>query len=228
MSSFKKIFRLNQALFFANVSLLVIACGLFALFFLAKGRSDLIDARRIVLRSEEGTPMVVLQGDQESALLTLNDDQGQPRLQLQGGEFPAVMIKNGQDEVIGTFFPLREGGTAIGLGNQQGEMATFIRGGSAPGIGLYHHAHMPHLAMGISEQTPHFLLFPLKGAEGMVIDGSEATSLLFFDREGQVPVALSRYGLYQNGQEEERESRKTADSYQWRMEKGLRAALQRP
>lgn len=228
MPSFKKIFRLNQALFLINVVLLIVACGLFTLFFLSGGRSDVIDARRIVLRSEEGTPTVVLQGDKESTLLTLNDAQGQPRLQLQGGDFPALMIKNGQDEVVGTFFPLRDGGTAIGLGNQQGEMATFMRGGSSPGVGFYSHAQMPHLAMGISEQTPHFLLFPLKGTEGMVIDGSEATSLLFFDSEGQVPVALSRYGLYQNQPEEESESKKTTQLHQWRIEKGLGSVLKRP
>ncbi|MEM7174304.1 MAG: hypothetical protein AAF443_00035 [Chlamydiota bacterium] len=202
MRSFKALFRLNQCLFFINIAVFITTCTALGFVFFGRFGSDSIEARQIVLRSQSGVPTIVLQGDEAGTLLTLNDSAGNARLQLQGGDFPALMMKNSEQEIIGTFFPLKGGGGALGLGNQAGEMATFIRGGDSPGIGFYRHAQVPQVAMGIAQEVPHLLLFPMTGREGMVVDGSQSASLLFFDNEGQVPVALSRYGLYQSAEEE--------------------------
>lgn len=217
MRSFKTIFRINQYLLIGNFVLVALVLGAGVMFFLSNRLSnDQIEARQIVLRSENGKEVMVLSSHQNKALLALNDETGQVRLQLQGGEFPAMMIKNQTGEVVGTFFPMQEGGAALGLGNQAGEMATFVRGGNSPGIGFYSQSQMPQTAMGISQGVPHFLLFPIIGPEGMVIDGSNGANLLFFDNEGEAPVRLSRYGLYhqssQDDASQDSSNKKTTES----------------
>ncbi|NGX51694.1 MAG: hypothetical protein K1060chlam2_01567 [Chlamydiae bacterium] len=192
---------LNRILFVANlVVLLGSALFIFEVFPLS-GTRGTIEARRIILRGESGVATMVLQGDDENILMTLNDQNGKVRLQLQGGEFPALIMKNVEQEVIGTFFPLSDGGAALGLGDRGGNMATFIRGGSSPMMNFYHESNEPNISMGISNNLPHFLITAQKTHEGMLIHGETPISVLFIDENGEVPVSLSRHGLYQKGEE---------------------------
>ena len=199
-----KIYRL---LMISNCALLVFLVGFMAWNFIEEDSGDVIEARRIVLRGENGEPSMVLQGDEDNTLITLNDREGNVRLQLQGGTFPALIMKSEREEIVGTFFPLKDGGAAIGLGDAEGNMATFIRGGHSPTMSFYQQSSEPNLALGISNRLPHFAMFPINGKEGMLIHGNAPTSLLFIDEEGEIPVSLSRHGLFQGQSHEEEESK---------------------
>jgi len=56
--------------------------------------------------------------------------------------------------------------------------------------------------MGISNKLPHFVMFPIAGREGMLIHGNAPTSVLFIDENGEIPVSLSRHGLYHEKSQE--------------------------
>lgn len=201
----KQIIRFNRIFFIANLSLfvlmvasaIIVAPNLFQ-------NTGVIEGTRLVLRGSSGNPNIILQGDDENTLMTLNDGEGNIRLQFQGGSFPAMIMKNEHQEIVGTFFPLKDGGAAVGLGDREGNMATFIRGGTSPMMNFYHQSSEPNLAMGIANELPHFIMVPTKGQEGMLIHGNAPTSLLFIDEQGKIPVSLSRYGLYQKGGEEKK------------------------
>ena len=195
--SFSRVLKFNRYIFFANISIFIATVAIFILSLQPSKQNGFIEARRIVLKGENGTPSMILQGDNESALLVMNDSQGRIRLQLQGGAFPAIMIKNENQEIVGTFFPLKDGGTALGLGDAKGHMSTFLRGGAMPALSLYQNSNEPNITMGIADKLPHFIMFPSGGKEGLLIHGNAPTSLLFFDEKGEIPVSLSRYGLHQ-------------------------------
>ncbi len=196
--SLSKTLKINWVLMVINVFALLLISGFFIWNWNQNQGGKTIEARRIILRGAHGNPSIILQGDQENTLITLNDDKGNIRLQLQGGDFPAVIMKNENHEIAGAFFPLKDGGAAVGLGDKEGNMASFIRGGASPTLSFYHQSSQPNLAMGISHQLPHFVLFPIAGKEGILIHGKEPTSLLFVDEKGEIPLSLSRYGLRQN------------------------------
>ena len=195
--SLARALKINRFLMVANFALLICLLGVFLWGWLQGSSADTLEANRLILKGESGIPSIIMQGDTENTLLTLNDQQGNVRLQLQGGSFPAMIMKNEQQEIVGTFFPLRDGGAAIGLGDAEGNMATFIRGGLSPTMSFYQQSTEPNLAMGISNHLPHFLIFPIAGKEGMLIHGNAPTSVLFIDENGEIPVSLSRHGLYQ-------------------------------
>ena len=206
--SLARALKVNRFLMVANFALLICLVGIFAWNWFGGASGDTIEASRIVLRGESGAPSIILQGDDENTLMTLNDKEGNVRLQLQGGAFPALIMKNEAQEIVGTFFPLKDGGAAVGLGDAEGNMATFIRGGSSPTMSFYQQSNEPNLAMGISNHLPHFVIFPIAGKEGMLIHGNAPTSLLFIDENGEIPVSLSRHGLFQGKAKEEEASPK--------------------
>ena len=208
----RQIIRFNRIFFIANLCVFIAMIGFFAYVGPNLFQSDgTLEARRIVLKGANGNPNIILQGDDENTLLTLNDREGNVRLQLQGGAFPAMIMKNEQQEIVGTFFPLKDGGAAVGLGDREGNMATFIRGGSSPMMNFYHESSEPNIAMGIANELPHFVIVPTKGQEGMLIHGNAPTSLLFIDEQGKIPVSLSRHGLYQKGESKEQSQEKSGE-----------------
>ncbi|QVL57080.1 MAG: hypothetical protein KFB93_06780 [Simkaniaceae bacterium] len=200
----RQIIRFNRIFFLANLALFIGIIAFFAVgapFLIHSGGS--IEANRIILKGESGMPNMILQGDDENTLMTFNDSRGNIRLQLQGGVFPALIMKNDSQEIVGTFFPLKDGGAAVGLGDREGNMATFIRGGSAPMMNFYHESNQPNIAMGIANELPHFVMIPKEGHEGVLIHGNAPASLLFIDENGEIPVSLSRYGLHQPSESKE-------------------------
>lgn len=208
--SIKQIIRFNRILFVANLAVFLGLAGFFIFggSHLFERGGGTLEANRIVLRGESGVPTMILQGDDENTLMTLNDLNGNIRLQLQGGNFPAVIMKSAEQEIVGTFFPLKDGGAAVGLGDRDGNMATFIRGGSSPMMNFYHESNEPNIAMGIANNLPHFIIVPTQSHEGMLIHGEAPASLLFIDEKGEIPVSLSRHGLYQSGKEKEQTEEK--------------------
>lgn len=205
--SFKKIMRFNRIFFIANLVFFIGVIGFFILgapFLIHSGGS--IEANRILLKGKSGKPNIILQGDDENTVMIFNDQNGNTRLQLQGGVFPALIMKNEAREIVGTLFPLKDGGAAVGLGDREGNMATFIRGGSSPMMNFYHESNQPNIAMGIANELPHFIMIPKEGQEGMLIHGSAPASLLFIDDNGEIPVSLSRYGLQQPTESREQTS----------------------
>lgn len=207
LMTIRQIIRFNRIFFLANLVLFIGIIGFFVLgapFFIHSGGS--IEANRLVLKGESGKPNIILQGDDENTVMTFNDSKGNIRLQLQGGVFPALIMKNEAREIVGTLFPLKDGGAAVGLGDREGNMATFIRGGSTPMMNFYHESNQPNIAMGIANELPHFIMVPKEGQEGVLIHGSAPASLLFIDENGEIPVSLSRYGLHQPTESKEKSS----------------------
>lgn len=203
--SLSRALRMNRILLVINVVILSLFIGYVFWGADLGSTQDIIEAKRIVLRGANGVPSMVLQGDSDNTLMTLNDSEGNVRLQLQGGAFPAVIIKNEASEIIGTFFPLRDGGAAVGLGDSEGNMATFIRGGTSPTMSFYKQSHEPNLSLGITDNLPHLIMLPMDGKEGLVIHGHTPASLLFIDEKGAIPVSLSRHGLHQANSKSESE-----------------------
>ncbi|MCB1085161.1 MAG: hypothetical protein KDK60_03570 [Chlamydiia bacterium] len=165
-----------------------------------------LEAHRIVLKGERGTPNIILQGDDQHTLMTFHDAEGNVRLQMQGGTFPALIMKNEEQEIVGTFFPLKDGGAAVGLGDREGNMATFIRGGMSPMLSFFHQSAEPNLAMGIGKELPHIVMVPRDGSGGLLIHGNTPPSLLFVNEKGEIPVTLSAQGLQQQGPQNSEET----------------------
>lgn len=211
--SIKQIIRFNRFLFAANLAVFLGLAGFFIFgmnsFF--SGSSGTLEGNRLVLKGKSGVPTVILQGDDGNTLMTFNDEQGNVRLQLQGGSFPAMIMKNAEQEIVGTFFSLKDGGAAVGLGDRDGNMATFICGGSSPMMNFYHESSEPNIAMGIANDLPHFIIVPTQSHEGMLMHGNAPASLLFIDEKGGIPVSLSRHGLYQAGKGSEQMEEKAQD-----------------
>jgi hypothetical protein len=204
LMNIRKIIRFNRIFFLLNLVLFIGVIGFFVLgapFLIHSGES--IEAKRILLKGKNGKPNIILQGDDENPVMIFNDSEGNIRLQLQGGIFPALIMKNETREIVGTFFPLKDGGAAVGLGDREGNMATFIKGGSAPMMNFYHQSNQPNIAIGIANEFPHFIMVPKEGQEGVLIHGNAPASLLFIDENGEIPVSLSRYGLHQPTERQE-------------------------
>ena len=160
--------------------------------------SHSIVTEKITLKSPQGDVLLELGSQQEGGVIALFDKQGVVRLQLQGGNTPAVMLCGPDQTLIGTLFTLQDGGAALGLGDQGGDVATFVRGGGSPNIAFYQNSSEPNLAMGISGAVPHVMLMPKSKDEKLIIHGGSPATLLFMDENGEIPLAISKYGLNQN------------------------------
>jgi hypothetical protein len=157
-----------------------------------------IVAEKFTLKGPQGEVLLEMGTQKEGGVIALFDKQGAVRLQLQGGSTPAVMLCAPDQTLIGTLFTLQDGGAALGLGDQGGDVAAFIRGGGSPNIAFYQNSSEPNLAMGISGSVPHVMLMPRSKEEKVLIHGGSPASLLFMDENGDIPLVLSKYGLNQN------------------------------
>lgn len=135
---------------------------------------------------EEGNPVV-----------SLKDDAGVSRMQLQGGGSPAIFLKNSQNEIIGTMLTIQDGGAAVGLADKDGDVAAFLRGGASPSISFFQKSTEPLAAIGISQKVPHLLVTSPTTKDNLVLHGGDPTSVLFVDDQGDIPVLLSKHGLFQ-------------------------------
>lgn len=191
-----RVVRFNRFLIIVNVLVLI----LLACFFVTEYLKKTIETERLVLKTRSGQPLIEMIATEQGGVIAFADTSGAIRLQLQGGELPALLIRGQDQTLIGSFFSMQDGGTAIGLGDQQGAVAAFVRGGSNPGLSLYQGSQEPGIAMGMTTHIPHLVINP-PGHEGkMVMHGGEPASLVFIDESGDVPVTLSKYGLNQHPQ----------------------------
>ncbi|MCH9613852.1 MAG: hypothetical protein SP1CHLAM54_08610 [Chlamydiia bacterium] len=191
-----RVVRFNRFLIIVNVLVLI----LLASFFVTEYLKKTIETERLVLKAPDGQPLIELVATEQGGVIAFADANGAIRLQLQGGELPAVLIRGQDQTLVGSFFSMQDGGTAIGLGDQNGSVATFIRGGSDPSLSLYQGSQEPGIAMGMTTQIPHLVVNPPSHDGKMVMHGGEPASLVFVDESGEVPVTLSKYGLNQHSQ----------------------------
>ncbi|MBP9841319.1 MAG: hypothetical protein KBC64_02705 [Simkaniaceae bacterium] len=189
-----RVVRFNRFLIVFNIVIL----GIFAAYVATDYLSDSVVAQKITLKGPKGEVLLELGAQQEGGVIAFFDQRGVVRLQLQGGNTPAVMLSGPDQTLIGTFFTLQDGGAAVGLGDQSGDIATFVRGGSSPNIAFYQNSPEPNLALGISGSVPHFVLMPKTKQEKLLIHGGSPASLLFVNENGDIPLVLSKYGLNQN------------------------------
>ena len=189
------------------------------------------------LRNADETPEVVLKGgktpslafyegeqsqmeliaSKHGPLVKLNDLQGSPLVQLQGGTSAGVFLRQGSGEVVGSLIPLKEGGSALGLTNSKGDVATLLRGGNNPSVSFFQKNDSADVVLGISDKAPHLLLSKTNAAEGLLLYGGSPSSMLFVNERGQVPVILSKHGLLQdrNASAKEKPAPKKERFYSW-------------
>jgi hypothetical protein len=148
--------------------------------------------------------------DEENSLIGLKDTSGIARLQLQGGNVPAIFLRNQQNEVVATMLTMQDGGAAVGLADKDGDVAAFMRGGSSPSISFYNKSVEPLTAIGISQQVPHLLVTSPTTKDNLVLHGGDPTSVLFVDDKGEIPVLLSKHGLFQ-GKKQSNSSQSSGD-----------------
>lgn len=135
--------------------------------------------------------------DQENSVIGLKDASGIARLQFQGGNAPAVFLRNAQNEVIATMLTMQDGGAAVGLADKDGDVAAFMRGGASPSVSFFQKSVEPLAAIGISQHVPHILVTSPTTKDNLVLHGGDPTSVLFVDDKGEIPVLLSKHGLFQ-------------------------------
>lgn len=147
------------------------------------------------LRHKEVVQIALI--EEGNSIISLKDDTGVSRLQFQGGNAPAIFLKNGQNEIIGTMLTMQDGGAAVGLADKDGDVAAFMRGGGSPSISFFQKSVEPLAAIGISQRVPHLLVTSPATKDSLVLHGGEPTSVLFVDEQGEIPVLLSKHGLFQ-------------------------------
>ncbi|MEI8300332.1 MAG: hypothetical protein WCG10_01800 [Chlamydiota bacterium] len=156
------------------------------------------DTPSLVVRNAQSKEVIQIALLEEgNSVVNLKDAQGISRIQLQGGQMPAIFLKNPQNEVIGTLLTLQDGGAALGLADKEGDVAAFLRGGSTPSISFFQKSVEPLAAMGISQKVPHLLISSPLTKDNLVIHGGDPASVLFVDEQGDIPVLLSKHGLFQ-------------------------------
>lgn len=162
-----------------------------------------------IVMSENQHQLVEISIVEESKpMISLKDEANVSRMQIQGGNSPAIFMKNPQSEIIATMLTLGDGGAAVGLADKDGDVASFMRGGSTPSISFFQKSVEPNVALGISKGVPHLLVSSPSTKDNLVIHGGEPTSVLFVDEKGEIPVLLSKHGLFQ-GKKQEPQSNKT-------------------
>lgn len=138
---------------------------------------------------------------EQMPMLVFKDKKNLARMQIQGGDSPAIFLKNQNNEIVGTMLLLQDGGAAVGLADKEGDVAAFMRGGSSPSVSFFRKSVEPTAAVGISQNVPHFLLSSPATNDSIILHGGDPTSVLFVDDKGEVPVLLSKHGLFQGKEE---------------------------
>lgn len=157
----------------------------------------------IVMNENQKQAIEISIADQSKPLVSLKDQNGVSRMQMQGGSSPALFLKNQQSEIIATILTLADGGAACGLADKDGDVAAFVRGGSTPSVSFFQKSAEPSVALGISKGIPHLLVTSPTTKDNLVLHGGEPTSVLFVDDKGEIPVLISKHGLFQGKKPEQ-------------------------
>lgn len=169
------------------------------------------DCPSVVMRNSKQKEIVQIAVLEEgNSVVSLKDESGISRLQFQGGNAPAIFLKNTQNEIIGTMLTMQDGGAAVGLADKDGDVAAFMRGGSSPSISFFNKSVEPLAAIGISQRVPHLLVTSPTTKDNLVLHGGDPTSVLFVDDKGDIPVLLSKHGLFQ-GKKQSNSTKSTTD-----------------
>lgn len=165
--------------------------------FLSGGETPLMCIKN---RNQEEAISLIIDKEQ-TPMLVFKDKKNLARMQIQGGESPAIFLKNQNNEIVGTMLLLQDGGAAVGLADKEGDVAAFMRGGYSPSVSFFRKSVEPTAAVGISQNVPHFLLSSPSTNDSIILHGGDPTSVLFVDDKGEVPVLLSKHGLFQGKEE---------------------------
>lgn len=204
------------------ISLIAINLALIAFIFLNRNRSEIvlkdvngqeyafiglkdniptIELRGLELRGGDAPIMRV--GSEHSSIvmtskdLSLCDGNDMPRFQMMGSPIPALFLRDERGGIVGTLISMEDGGAGLGLADQKGNIATYLRGGENPSLNFFQNSENPIASIGVTKSVPHLILLGQRGKEGMIMHAGSPTSLIFINEEGKIPVILSKYGLYQ-------------------------------
>jgi len=183
----------------------------------SKGKANLFltggDSPTLILKNKTDQEVITVSLDKDQTpQIIMKDKKNLTRMQIQGGDSPAIFIKNGQNEVVATMLLLQDGGAAVGLADKDGDVAAFMRGGTSPSVSFFQKSVEPTAAVGISQNVPHMVLSSPTTKDNIVLHGGDPTSVLFVDEQGDVPILLSKQGLFQakkesSNQEEKKEGK---------------------
>lgn len=175
-------------------------------------------APKLSINAKDGAESINLKlSDQGETMLSFEDKQGLQKFLIKGGESPAVFMKNGQGEITATLLTMPDGGTALGLADKDGDVSAFLKGGSAPSISFFQKSTNPMAALGISKSIPHLVVSSSQTEDNLILHGGKPTSLLFVDKQGEIPVLLSKHGLFQGKKQENESEEKVNDKlFTWK------------
>ncbi len=208
-----------------SLKLIVIALAFSALTMAMKSKPEqsVVEANKIILKGPQGHNVLVLDASSgvakvsflgqnervqmqllggDNPTLVLSDSSEVSRMQIQGGDQPALFIKNQNGEMVATLLTMQDGGTALGLADSEGDVSAFLRGGDTPSVSFFKKSVEPSVALGISKSVPHLLVSSPTTKDNLILHGGEPTSLLFVDSQGEIPVLLSKHGLFQGKKEQ--------------------------
>ena len=172
----------------------------------SKGKANMLlvggDSPVVILKNKTDQEVISLSIDKDqNPMICFKDKKNLTRMQIQGGDSPAIFIKNAQNEVVATMLLLQDGGAALGLADRDGDVAAFMRGGTTPSVSFFQKSVEPSAAVGISQNVPHMVLSSPATKDNIVLHGGDPTSVLFVDDQGDVPILLSKHGLFQGKKE---------------------------
>ncbi len=153
-------------------------------------------------------PALKLFSSEEGSQLFLTNKADLPSLFLQGGESPGVFLKNQNQETVGSWSLLSDGGSALGLGMQGGKASAIFKGGDHPSAAFFSQLGEPMAALGMIRGVPHLLVSGQKEQEGILIHGGKPSSMLVVDELGKVKILISKHGVFQGKKESSPSSKK--------------------
>lgn len=170
---------------------------------------------------EEGQPKFILKNKSQQDVIAFGvDQQGggrvkvsgnqmQPSLFLQGGLGAGLYMKNQMNKMVGSWTILKDGGSGMGMGNNNGKAATILRGGSNPSVTFFGNQPDPMAAIGMIQQVPHMLISGKQGSEGILIHGGKPNSFVVVDESGKVKILISKDGVFQGKAKREKKAPST-------------------
>ena len=179
------------------------------------GASKTVETERLILKGDSpkiemmsgGKNVTTISVENGVAQIAMSDNSGQQRLQLQGGDSPAVYMRNGKGEIVGAMLMLEDGGTAVGLADGDGDIAALMRGEQIPASASLKNLVSPISLLGSQKASHTFLSHRKKEKIPQFSTVATPPPFFFADAQGNVSLFLSKDGLYQGKKEEKKEKK---------------------
>lgn len=167
----------------------------------SKGQDRIVlkaeDLAQIVLKNQNSEDGLAFSAEKEGAWAVC-DETGKTKVRA---STTGVILKNSQENIVGSFSILNDGSGGFGLADADGLASTISRGGANPCFALFGNKPEPIAALGVMQQIPHLIVSGNIGNEGVLIHGGEHSGLMVLNETGQLKVFINKDGIFQNQQQ---------------------------